>query len=613
MRRLTIIALSLAALVVAPAADAQAKKKRKKKKAAAAASAGASRAELDAAIGMLKSGSFEQAAVALHAYRASQGDSDEATYNLGKSLYRANMYHSALHYFADLLQKGPSNRYYNSALEWCLFISRKLKDDRRVNRVVARYSTGNFPEQYRDEFLFRLARYHYAQAVAIESGAIVGQLGETRVEDTVTGGKSFQGDLFADDGGGETAPDAPKVTKKDDGGLSFDEDLFGDPGEKKPEPKKKKQKKKGKSTDAGTLNAKEHTEAAEKFVIRVKEDSKYGARAKFLQGLVLYKVGKENEALDAFKTVVRLTKEDGPQPNEALREAAFFQLARTHFGAQQPSFSIFYYSKIDRDSYEWLDALYEASWAEFRLLTYEKALGNLMTLHAPFFTEEYYPESHILKAVIYYENCRYPEAKDILTSFLRRYEPVLEELKAMTAREQTSDKYYEALENLRTRDLAGSDTEKAKILSQVLSIALSDPELERLDTAYKEVESEQQSIAGRSGIPGSDLGIELERILGDAKLEVRREAGRAVRTQLERERDNIKTLIAQAIRIDIETSRSEQERIESQLREVDSKPKDIEKEYIEWTDDEKLVWPFDGEYWRDELGTYEVTLARSCR
>ncbi len=576
------------------------------------------RERLDAAKRQLESGVFDAAAVALFDYvQDEKKNTEEATYYLGKALYRLGAYHSALHFFSTLLQAGPKSRYYKSSLEWCLFISRNLEDDRRVNDVVAKYAAGEFPDGYRDEFFFRLARYHYVQALAIERGSAVGRLGETRVEDTVTGGKSLKGDLFGEDPFEAPPPaDDPDIKKKEGGGFTIDEDLFGDPVEK-PKPKKKKRKKsrkKKKATGDVELTAKEHTEASERYVLRVNEASKFGARAKFLEGLVLFKNEKENEALDAFKAVVRLTHPDAEHPNETLREAAFFQLARTHFGAQQPSFSIFYYDKVDRDSYAWLDALYEASWAEFRLGVYEKALGNLLTLHSPFFKDEYFPESHILKAVIYYENCRYPEAKDILTRFLRRYEPVLEELEAMTAREQTSDKYYEALENLRGRDLAQTNTEKAEILGQVLGIALADPELKRLDEAYKEVSEEEASLASYGGGFGSAAIAErLREVLTDAKQQLAREAGRAVRNQLERERDHVKTLIQQAIRIDIETSRSEQERIESQLRDVQSRPKDIEKEFIEWTDDEKLVWPFDGEYWRDELGTYELTLAHSCR
>ena len=65
--------------------------------------------------------------------------------------------------------------------------------------------------------------------------------------------------------------------------------------------------------------------------------------------------------------------------------------------------------------------------------------------------------------------------------------------------------------------------------------------------------------------------------------------------------------------IDIETSHAEQERIEATLQKIQSSPALREKEFTEWTDDEKIVWPFTGEYWRDELGYYRVKIANKCQ
>lgn len=578
------------------------------------------RERLDASVRLLRSESYGQAATQLYdLLEAGSEYSEEAQYNLAKSLYRMGHLHSALRWFSGLLAKGPSGRFYKASLEWCLFIGRKMVDADTVHEVVARYASDNFPEEYRDEFYFRLARFHYVRALAIEAGEVAGKLGEEKIEETDTGGLSISGDIFGDDPFAD--PKAAEEEKdKDKKGLSFDEDIFGfgddEPKPKKkpkPKPKKKTAKKKGKPSGKLALTPAEHLEAAERFAVRVKDESGFGARARFLEALLAYKNGKENEALKAFKAVVRLTAEAEDRASRALREAAFFQLARTHFGAQQPTFSIFYYAKVDRDSYEWLDSLYEASWAEFRLGNYEKALGNLLTVHAPFFRDMYYPESHILKAVIYYENCRYPEAKDILTTFLERYEPVLGELERLASEPQTAAEYYAILQNLKSEDLAESTTDKGRILAQVLGIALSDPELKRLDASYKEVGEELSDVRSDGALAGTPLLSALERDLEVSQKKLAQQAGRAVANKLQRERASIKDLIQQAVRIDIETSRSEQERIESQLRQVQSRPKRVENEFVEWTDDEKLVWPFEGEYWRDELGTYELTLAHTCR
>jgi hypothetical protein len=92
---------------------------------------------------------------------------------------------------------------------------------------------------------------------------------------------------------------------------------------------------------------------------------------------------------------------------DATRDLAFMQLARIHYGARQNRYALYYYAKIERGKPQWLEALFESAWANYRIGQYEQALGNLITLSSPFFRDEYFPEALILKAVIYYENCRY--------------------------------------------------------------------------------------------------------------------------------------------------------------------------------------------------------------
>ena len=35
--------------------------------------------------------------------------------------------------------------------------------------------------------------------------------------------------------------------------------------------------------------------------------------------------------------------------------------------------------------------------------------------------------------------------------------------------------------------------------------------------------------------------------------------------------------------------------------------------YSTAVDDERVYWPYEGEYWRDELGTYQYTLTKGCK
>lgn len=634
------------------------------------------RARLDAAIRQIKDEDFAGASVVLYELSndpAAVAFKDDAQYHLAKALYRLGLHHSALVFFAEILSRGSSGRFYKSSLEWCLFIARKIDADDEVLKVVAKYTDGTFSESYKNEFRYELARYHYSRGLALElSDKQKVQAAEARVERGSEGGLSVKGDLFGDDEGDdegedETPDEATPAEKK-----TFD--IFGDDpqtekpappkvapappepekqtnGEKKKKKKtKKKKKKKAKKTSEGGLafddpfggspppkketppapppvaeapkpaepapkteleEAKKHLDLANRFVRMVEPSSPFAARAKFLEGVLLYKAGREADAVGSFQTVLRLTKGSDSEEDQQLRQLAFFQLARTHFGAKQPDKSIFYYDRIQRLTYEWLEALYEGSWAQFRLGRYERSLGNLLTLHSPFFKDEYFPESFILKAVSYYENCRYVETNEILKSFLEDYEPVLATLKQLT--EDTDGSYYDVLNKLRG-EAEQQGGGQAAIVSKIVALAMSDSELKKLDAAFREIDTEVGSFDSQaSGFGSSGLRSHLDQLVGESRAELARAAGDAVRRRLEEERDSIRELVDEAVRIQIETSAAEQARIEAKLREVDQRPAEKSNEYTGWTDDERLVWPFENEYWRDELGTYELTLAHTCQ
>ena len=181
------------------------------------------RAELDRAIRTLKNGRYADAAIALYGHmRKHRRHRDEARYNLAKALYRMGTYRSALYYFTRLLRAGPKNRFYRSSLEWCLFISRKMNDDDAVNEVVARFGGERFPTAYRNEFQFRLARFHFDRALAIERGEVAGAPVQTKVEveERSMGGKSIKGDIFGD-AADSVAPPAPTKRRTERAGAGY--------------------------------------------------------------------------------------------------------------------------------------------------------------------------------------------------------------------------------------------------------------------------------------------------------------------------------------------------------------------------------------------------------
>ncbi|BDG04930.1 adventurous gliding motility protein GltC [Anaeromyxobacter oryzae] len=514
----------------------------------ATAASGVAKERLEAAKRLLQDGANDTAAIAFDQILrdpALAPAHDEARYQLGKTLVRMGLYHSALATFDEVLDLGPQGRFYGSSMEWLFFVGRKLKNEQPLLSRVARHARDAFPPGYEDKFHFLLAKYEFERGRALQEA---GRAGEAKTAWTEA---RRLASLVREQAGAAAAPsgDAPAV---DEG------DVF--------------------------------------------------AKARFVDGLVLYSEGDAQSASNAFKDVVRLTNpKRGRRADPELRELAFLQLARIHYENRQNRYAIFYYDKMPWGGESWLEGLWEASYAHYRIGDYEKTLGNLLTLQSPYFEDEYYPESYVLKAIVYYENCRYPEARLVLETFSGRYESVYDELTKITAGSQPPAYYYDLIADAQR---AGSS-----ITRKIMKLAFTDQNVRRLAESIQEVDDEVDLRVGaqRPAFRESALAKRLGDALAAEKRGLVEEAGARARAKLEYERDGLRTLLAQALRIKIEVSRKEREALEGSLAKGSQVEVVRDLKYSHAVSDEHLYWPYEGEFWRDELGTYSYTLTKGCK
>lgn len=501
------------------------------------------KARVAAATRLFDEGNYEAAALGfweiLQDPKASAAHS-RSEYMLGKSLYRLGMYHSALEIFKRILARGESDRFFATSLEWLFFIAHKTTNQTVVLDELARFAGVAFPERYRDEYRYLLAKYNFVRARALA-------------------------DAQAADGGASTA-----------------------------------------YLDA----SKESLNEARRLLAMVPPNSPFFPQAKYLDGLSLYASGNAALAVESFKEVVRATnpRREGTFFNPKLRELAFMQLARIHYEHRQNRYANFYYSRIVRGSDQWLRSLFESAWAHFRLGEDEKALGNLITLRSPFFRDEYFPEAMLLEAVIYYENCRYPEAHQAVETFLERYGPLHRELDKLLKQNLPSPKaYWDAL--------AATDPEaRDEMLERILRMALSDQELRHLSDSIEELESEVKSISQRRELfRFSGLAKHLLSVLRSQREELAKKAGHHAKRKLEHELRELAQLNYRALAVKAEIASREKEALQASLERGETVTVVKPYRYTTAVDDEHVYWPYEGEFWRDELGSYEYTLTQGCK
>jgi hypothetical protein len=516
------------------------------------AASAAAKARLDAAKKLLDERATETAALAFDQILREPGLAsvhEEARYQRAKALARLGLRYSALSSFDDILGRGASGRFFQSSMEWLFYVGRGLANEQPLMSRVARHAGQGVPPAYEDRVSYLLAKYEFERGRAL---ADAGRAGEAK--DAWREARRLVGNVRAF----RAAPAAASAEAKDAAPAGGDDvDVFG--------------------------------------------------RARFVDGLVLYAQGDEQNAAEAFKDVVRLTNpKKVANPDSNVRELAFLQLARIHYQSRQNRYALFYYGRMPWGGERWLEGLWEASWAHYRIGDYEKALGNLLTLQSPYFADEYFPESYVLKAIVYYENCRYPEARRVLEQFSASYEPVYDELVRITGEQRTPDAYYQLV---REAGLRSGPVRK------ILKVAYSDQNVRRLAESIAEMETESDvGIAERrSEFKDSPLGRELVERLGADRAKLANEAGARARAKLEYERDQLRQLLAQALRIQIEVSRKEREALEGSLATGSQVDVVRDIKYSHAVSDEHLYWPYEGEFWRDELGTYSYTLTKGCK
>jgi hypothetical protein len=245
---------------------------------------------------------------------------------------------------------------------------------------------------------------------------------------------------------------------------------------------------------------------------------------------------------------------------------------------------------------------------------YEQALGNLITLSSPFFRDEYFPEALILKAVIYYENCRYRESNLILQDFERTYLPVHDQLEGLVKKNMESSEYYSVLSEVQKKNKEGLEKQETDvILERILRLALTDQDLRKTNDSILELEGEMDAFASKSDtFKYSELSKSLLEDLKVQRTAIISKAGIMAKGKLETELVALKQLLANGLRIKFETTTKEKEFLEEQLK-AGGRTAIVKKyKYSVAVADDQLYWPYEGEYWRDELGTYQYTLTKGC-
>ena len=522
------------------------------------ASANMQNSQLTEALNSYKRGDFLRTSLLLYDIIrekevASNPIDEQAEYTLGKTFYRLNLYQAAFEFFARVVKAGKQHRYFRTTCKWLYYLSRKIPGDEELLKRIASYEPRDCME-FNNEVSFLRGQYHYKRGELEDALKYLSQVSRDNVlylKATFLRGVTYR-----------------------------------------------------------RLNDIKSAIKTFAQILRYTVESYYGIKNEKEAAMNKLRMRQEKKKrISTARLIDQVAQGDYKKDLKYFSQMAILNMARLLYEQNNNRKAVRYYDYMPINGYFWLEALFESSWAFFRMgpKYHEKALGNLQTLSSPFFVDEYTPEAPILKAVILYSRCDYDKSLLAVAEFRRVYEPLLNELDGYVRDFSDPKQLYDFLRRIQK----GSSNSQRVV--QILNALFEDRELKRVNAHISEMERELKVIQlAQSTWSNSDLANYVIQTIEFTKDLAFDKAGDMAKNRLKRVVEELQDLREKADAIDVEIEDAARSTTKLKLSGVDIKRKLIADKKKRTPDAEHVFWPFDGEYWRDELGYYLYSIQSKC-
>ncbi len=342
-----------------------------------------------------------------------------------------------------------------------------------------------------------------------------------------------------------------------------------------------------------------------------------------LYGLAQYSLGvvftELNDLKSAYRSFTRSANARAPKGIEDdQRIGALLGRARTLYELQKWNRAISAYKQVPRASYMWPDAYFESSWAMLRSGKFRSALSSFQSLHSKFYEYNYNPESYLLRSIVYLYICRYKDAEKVLKYYESLYNPVAKDIRSLRKYgSNLPDQFFKDFIYVNNALEAKSPIETNTLTYNILMLRSFRKDgsvnsayetlnkLNRQNVSFKRLDKDWQ----RSGIGRySEKALKLQ--MKKSKYQVKKTIGQRIKEiykELKEFNDQ-----KEIVRFEIINNRKEQVKKKITGRNLETKVGEkISRNF--YVKNGYEYWPFQGEYWADEIGSYHFVGGGRCR
>ncbi|MEC7241557.1 MAG: hypothetical protein VXW32_09990 [Myxococcota bacterium] len=446
-------------------------------------------------------------------------------YYLARAMYDMEMYHSAQHYFMQVVRKGPANRYFKHALPKLVAIARYTGNNAELTRIVHRIPPEEYPRQAKNHLYYLM------------------------------GVRLYEQDRLAD---------------------------------------------------------------ARRYFGQISTKSELYLKSKYFEGVIFNQQGRLKSAVKAFRDVIRdaegvqLRNERELQDVADITDLSLLNVARIYYGIQRFDEASKYYQMIPRTSQYWAESLFEYSWSSFMQNDLNLSLGLLLTTQSPFYSEEeFIPEAKLLRALTFFNLCEYDEVSALLLDFETSLTPMYDEIKDFT--EQYRGREKRELHDQAFDAYFTSSERRSSLPPSLFGRFLRNRDLAAFVRHLDIMVDEKERIDDQKALWRDSLGAHLKKQIAKDARRYKTRAGRLLLQEMDRVRSHLADLLSQSEIIRFEVVSAQRADYAYKMSNPDLLNSSFGLELDFATSVDFIYWPFNGEFWEDELGYYRYTEQGSCR
>ena len=356
---------------------------------------------------------------------------------------------------------------------------------------------------------------------------------------------------------------------------------------------------------------KDFTRAKRNFAKLGKASSHY-IQARYQIGVIYNNQDRKKAAIRTFADIVKGNFNGDPKTIAEVKQLSYINMARIRYGVEQYERAAGLYGKLPRLTKYWGTSLYESAWAHFMGENREhKALGQLLSVRSPFFDRTWLPESAILEALTFYRICEYQEVQAILDEFKATNVPIqntiTELLEPYKAGEKRFPELYRQLYGTQSKDFR-------KLPTSIYAHIESNRKFAGPHNRVLQIERELERIKTlKPQWRDSEVGSSTVKLLKKQRKVYMKFAGVALANELGAVHDQVADLMGQEALIRFEVVSGEYEKYERAFRNPEVAEVDEGVEFDFATNPDVIFWPFNDEFWQDELGFYERVEPGDCK